>query len=82
MKIEIFIFNFIYISILKLLAASWKVSGSIPMKLLNFLIELIFPASLTIALGSTQPPTEMSTRNFLGGKGRPACKADNLAAIC
>jgi hypothetical protein len=24
----------------------------------------------------------MSTRNLPGGKGRPACKADNLTAIC
>jgi hypothetical protein len=34
-----------------------------------------------MALGSTQPLTEMSTRNILGGKGRPARRADNLAAI-
>jgi hypothetical protein len=26
--------------------------------------------------------TEMSTRSFPGGKGRPALKADNLTAIC
>jgi hypothetical protein len=35
-----------------------------------------------MALGSTQPLTEMSTRNFPGGKGRPAHKADNFTAIC
>jgi hypothetical protein len=35
-----------------------------------------------MALGSTQPLTEMSTRNFPGGKGRAASKADNLTAIC
>jgi hypothetical protein len=35
-----------------------------------------------MALGSTQPLTEMSTRNLPGGKGRPARKADNLALIC
>jgi hypothetical protein len=35
-----------------------------------------------MALGSTQPLTEMSTRNLPGGKGRPARKADNLTAIC
>jgi hypothetical protein len=34
------------------------------------------------ALGSTQPLTEMSTRNFPGSQGRPARKANNLAAIC
>jgi hypothetical protein len=35
-----------------------------------------------MALGSIQTLTEMSTRNFPGGKGRPARKADNLIAIC
>jgi hypothetical protein len=35
-----------------------------------------------MALGSTQPVTEMSTRNLPGGgKGRPVRKAD-LTAIC
>jgi hypothetical protein len=43
------------------------------------------PSGRTMALGSTQPLTEMSTRNRKkksGGKGRPARRADNLAAIC
>jgi hypothetical protein len=31
-----------------------------------------------MTLGSTQPLTEMSTRNLPGGKGRPARKANNL----
>jgi hypothetical protein len=31
-----------------------------------------------MTMGSTQPLTEMSTRNLLGGKGRPALEADNL----
>jgi hypothetical protein len=35
-----------------------------------------------MALGSTQPVTEMSTRNVPGGKERSARKADNLTAIC
>jgi hypothetical protein len=34
-----------------------------------------------MALGSTQPLTEMSIRNLPGCKGRPARKADNLTAI-
>jgi hypothetical protein len=38
-------------------------------------------SSRTMALGSTQPLTEMSTMNLPGGKKRPACRADNLAAI-
>jgi hypothetical protein len=40
------------------------------------------PSSRTMALGSTQPLTEMSTRNIPGGEGQPACKADNFTAIC
>jgi hypothetical protein len=35
-----------------------------------------------MALGSTKPLTEMSTRNLPGGKGPPALKTDNLTAIC
>jgi hypothetical protein len=45
-----------------------------PMSSLNFLFDL--------SLWSTQPLTEMSTRNLPGGKGRQARKADNLDAIC
>jgi hypothetical protein len=46
------------------------------------------PSGRTMALGSTQPLTEMSNRNLKqqkkkkpGGKVRPARRADNLAAI-
>jgi hypothetical protein len=35
-----------------------------------------------MALGSTQPLTEMSTMKIPGGKRRPARKADNFTAIC
>jgi hypothetical protein len=35
-----------------------------------------------MALGSTQPLTEMSTRNLPGGEGRPARGADKLTVIC
>jgi hypothetical protein len=35
-----------------------------------------------MALGSTPPLTEMTTRNHPGGKKRPARKAHNLTAIC
>jgi hypothetical protein len=34
-----------------------------------------------MALGSTQPLTEMSTRNLPGIKGRPERKSDNLTSI-
>jgi hypothetical protein len=52
----------------------------------KFIFVAIFikwnPSSRTMVLGSTQPLTEMSTRNLHGGKGRPAHKAGNLTAIC
>jgi hypothetical protein len=48
-----------------------------PMRSLGFL-KLSNPSNCTVALGSTQPPTEMSTRNLPGGKGQPARKADNF----
>jgi hypothetical protein len=35
-----------------------------------------------MTLGSTQPLTEMSTRNLPEGKSQPERKADNLTAIC
>jgi hypothetical protein len=53
-----------------------------PMRPLDFSFNLPNPCSRILALGPTQPLTEMSTRNFPGGKGRPARKADNLTAIC
>jgi hypothetical protein len=35
-----------------------------------------------MALGSTQPLTEMSIRNLPRGEGSPTHMADNLTAIC
>jgi hypothetical protein len=55
--------------------------GSIPDEVIGF-INRPNPSSRTMALGSTQPLTEMSTTNLPGSKGRPARKADNLTAIC
>jgi hypothetical protein len=40
------------------------------------------PFSRTMALGSTQPLTEISTKNLPGGKGRTARRADDHTAIC
>jgi hypothetical protein len=40
------------------------------------------PSSRTMALGSTQPLTKMSTRNLPGGTKRPTRRAAKLAAIC
>jgi hypothetical protein len=58
-----------------------NVVGSIPDEVIRFL-NWFNLSSRTIALWSTQPLTEMSTKNLPGGKGRPARKADNLSTIC
>jgi hypothetical protein len=47
-----------------------------------FFFNLPHPSSRTMALGSIQPLTKMSTRELPGGKKRPARRADKLAAIC
>jgi hypothetical protein len=62
-------------------AKSQKVAGSIPDEVTGF-FNWPNPSSCSMALGSTQPLTEMSTRNLPGGKGWPAPEADNLTAIC
>jgi hypothetical protein len=62
-------------------ATSRKVAGSIPDEVIGF-FSWSNPSSRTMALGSTQPLAEMSTRNLSGGNGRPARKADSLTAIC
>jgi hypothetical protein len=50
------------------------------MRQLDFSIDLILPAA-TMTLGSTQSLAEISTKNILGDKGRPARKTGKLAAI-
>jgi hypothetical protein len=60
---------------------SRKVAGSIPYEVIEF-FTWPNPSSRTMALESTQPLTEMSTRNFPGDKWRPVPKADNLTALC
>jgi hypothetical protein len=47
-------------------ATSWKVMGSNPNEVIGF-FDWPNPSSRTMALGSTQPLTEMSTRNLPGG---------------
>jgi hypothetical protein len=58
-------------------------AGRLPARVLDEVNFFNFPnaSSLTVALGSTERLTEISTRNFLGGKKRPARTADNLAGI-
>jgi hypothetical protein len=63
-----------------MLRAGWS-RVRFPMRSLD-IFSLFNPSSRTMALGSAQPLTEMSTRNLPGGKGRPENKANNLTAIC
>jgi hypothetical protein len=72
-------FTYIYISVFY--PTLRKFAGSIPEEVIGF-FNLPNPSSRSMALGSTQPLTEMSIRNLPGGKGRPARKADQLAAMC
>jgi hypothetical protein len=58
-----------------------KVVGSIPNEVIGF-FNLPNPSSRTMSLGSTQPLTEMSTRNLPGDEEQPVRKADNFTAIC
>jgi hypothetical protein len=54
-----------------------KVAGSSPVQVDFF--NLLNPSSRTMAVGSTQ---EWEPGIFLGGRERPASKANNLTAIC
>jgi hypothetical protein len=65
----------------KYYATSRKVAGSVTDEAIG-LFNLLNPSNRTMALGTTQFLTEMSTRNLSGGKGRPARKADNLTTNC
>jgi hypothetical protein len=58
-----------------------QVAGSSADEVYSF-FNLPNTSNITMTLGSTQPLTEMSTRNFPGGKGQPAGRADNPTAIC
>jgi hypothetical protein len=58
-----------------------KVVGSISDEVIGY-FSWLNPSSRIMALGSTQPLIEMSTRNIPEGKGLPVRKADNLTAIC
>jgi hypothetical protein len=60
---------------------AWMLRVRIPMRSLDF-FSWPNPSRRAMALGSTQPLTEMSSRNLPGGKRRPALNADNLTAIC
>jgi hypothetical protein len=63
------------------LCYSQKVAGSNPDEV-DFFFNLPNSSNRNMALGSTKPLTEMSTRNLPGGNGRPARKTDNFTAIC
>jgi hypothetical protein len=49
-------------------ATSRRAAGSIPDEVIEFFFNWSNPSSRNMALGSTQPLTEMSTRNLPGGR--------------
>jgi hypothetical protein len=61
-------------------ATSLKVAGSSPDEVDFF--QLTYSFQPYYGPGSTQPLTEMSTRDLPVRKGLPALKADNLTAAC
>jgi hypothetical protein len=61
-------------------ATNRKVTGSIPDEVIRF-FNWPNPSRPTMALGSTQPLTETSTKNLPGGKGRQEREAENLTGI-
>jgi hypothetical protein len=65
---------------LRYCATNQKVSGSISGGVMEFFID-INPSDRTMAVGSTQPLTEMSTGSISWGKILPVHKTDNLTTI-
>jgi hypothetical protein len=61
-------------------ATNRKVAGSIPDGVAG-IFQWLNPSGLIVALGSTQPVTEMSTRNPSWGQRRPVFRADNLTTF-
>jgi len=61
-------------------ATSRKVAGSIPDGVTG-IFHWHNPPGRTMALGLTQPVTEMSTRNISRGYRRPVCRVDNLTHL-
>jgi hypothetical protein len=61
-------------------STSWTVAGSIPNGVTG-IFHWNNPSCRTMALGLTQPLTEMSTRNMSCGWRRPVCRSDNLTTF-
>jgi hypothetical protein len=62
-------------------ATRWEFPGSIPGMILgNFQVMYSF-YSHSLVLRSTQPLTEISTKEFFWGKVRPSREADNSAIL-
>jgi hypothetical protein len=61
-------------------ATSLKVAGSIPDGVI-WIFHFLNPSGGTMALGSNQPLTEMSTRDVSWGLRRPVRTADNLTTF-
>jgi hypothetical protein len=62
-------------------ATNRKVAGSIPYGVIG-IFQWHNPSGRTMALGSTQPLTEMSTRNISWGKGGRSVGLTTLPTLC
>jgi hypothetical protein len=62
-------------------ATSWNVTDSTPDEVIGF-FSLTNPSSCTLALGSTQPLTEMCTRKFLWLKIRLTTSPLSVSRLC
>jgi len=65
---------------LRCCATNRKFAGSIPDGVIG-IFHWYNHSDRTMALGSTQRPTEMNTRSISWGQKRPVRKADNLTTI-
>jgi hypothetical protein len=66
---------------LRYCATNRTVAGSFPDGVIG-IFHLHDPSGRTMALGSTQPLTEMSTRNIPGGKGGRCVGLTTLPPLC
>jgi hypothetical protein len=67
--------------LLKHCATNLKVAGSIPVGVIG-IFHWHNPSDRTMALGSTQPLTEVSTGAFSGGKGGRCIRLTTLPPSC
>jgi hypothetical protein len=75
------VYKYNYFTLLKLFPPTYVfVTGPVPIEVIGS-FNWPNPSGCIMALGPTQPLTEMNTMNLPGGEGWPACKADCLENV-